>query len=51
MGGGVWVCRDGVRVWRWGVVCGCVGMCGSGGDMWVCRDGVTVWRWRRNVGV
>ena len=30
----MWMCRDGVGVWRWGMVCGCVGMvweCGGGG--------------------
>ena len=33
----MWVCRDGVGVWRWGDECGCVGMvweCGGGGGMW-----------------
>ena len=30
----MWVCRDGVRVWRWGDECGFVRMvweCGGGG--------------------
>ena len=65
VGGGVWVCRDGVGVWRWGVVCGCVGMVWRWGVVygcvgmvlrcvgmvWECGGGGGIWVCRDGVGL